>query len=158
MPLTLVRIDDRLIHGQVVLGWSRALKPDRIVVANDRIARAGWERKFYTASVPPHIKVSFLTIEETTVELLNNLFMNEAVLMLFESVKDVYALVKKGVRLEKVNIGGLHYRQGAEELLPYVFVTDEDRELLRELVKNGVTLLAQDIPGNSATVINSMVV
>lgn len=158
MPLSLVRIDDRLIHGQVVLGWSRALKPDRIVVANDRIANAGWERKFLTASVPPHIKVSFLTIEETTVELLNNLFMNEAVLMLFESVKDVYALVKKGVRLEQVNIGGLHYRQGAEELLPYVFVTEEDRRLLRELVKSGVTLLAQDIPGNAATVINSMVV
>lgn len=158
MPLSLVRVDDRLIHGQVVLGWSRALKPDRIVVANDRIARAGWERKFYSASVPPQIKVSFLTLDETTVELLNNLFMNETVLMLFESVKDVYALVKKGVRLEKINIGGLHYRSGAEELLPYVFITDEDRQLLRELVKSGITLFAQDIPGNSSTVINSMVV
>jgi mannose/fructose/N-acetylgalactosamine-specific phosphotransferase system component IIB len=153
-----VRIDDRLIHGQVVLGWSRTLKPDRIVVGNDRIARNTWERKFYTASVPPHIKVSFLTIEETTIELLNNLYKNESVLLLFEGVRDVYTLVQKGVRLERINIGGLHYRRGAEELLPYVFVTDEDRELLRELVKSGITLLAQDIPGNSATVINSMVV
>jgi mannose/fructose/N-acetylgalactosamine-specific phosphotransferase system component IIB len=158
VPLTLVRIDDRLIHGQVVLGWSRTLKPDRIVVGNDRIARNTWERKFYTASVPPHIRVSFLTIEETTVELLNNLFKNESVLLLFEGVRDVHTLVRKGVRLEKINIGGLHYRAGAEELLPYVFVTDEDKELLRELVKAGITLLAQDIPGNSATIINSMVV
>lgn len=158
MPLSLVRIDDRLIHGQVVLGWSRTLKPDRIVVGNDRIARNSWERKFYTASVPPHIKVSFLTIDETTVELLNNLFKNESVLLLFEGVRDVYTLVQKGVRLDKVNIGGLHYRSGAEELLPYVFLTDGDKELLRELVKSGITLLAQDIPGNSATVINSMVV
>ena len=158
MPLSLVRIDDRLIHGQVVLGWSRVIKPDRIVVANDRIASSSWERKFYTASVPPHIKVSFLTLEETTVELLNNLYRNESVLMLFETVKDVYTTVQKGVQLETINIGGLHYRQGAEELLPFVFLTDEDRRLLRELVKQGVTLLAQDIPGNSATVINSMVV
>jgi len=158
MPLSLVRIDDRLIHGQVVLGWSRVIKPDRIAVANDRIAKNAWERRFYTASVPPHIKVSFLTLDETAVELLNNLYKNEPVLMLFECVRDVYTVIQKGVRLEEVNVGGLHHREGAEELLPYVFLTAEDRELLRELVKQGVTLRAQDIPGNSATVINSLVV
>ena len=158
MPLSLVRIDDRLIHGQVVLGWSRVLKPDRIAVANDRIARSAWERKFYTASVPPHIKVSFLTLDEAVVELLNNLYKNESVLMLFEAVRDVYTLVQKGVKLDEINVGGLHHREGAEELLPYVFLTEEDRELMRELVKCGVTLKAQDVPGNNATVINSLVV
>lgn len=158
MPLNLVRIDDRLIHGQVVLGWARVVRPDRIIVANDRIAKNSWERKFYTASVPAHIKVSFLTIEETTVELLNNLFKNESVLMLFETVKDVYTLVQKGVQLDEVNIGGLHHRQGAQELLPFVFLTEEDKQLLRELVKSGVRLYAQDIPGNTPTNINSMVV
>jgi len=158
MPLSLVRIDDRLIHGQVVLGWSRVLKPDRIVVSSDRIAESSWERKVYGAGVPPTIKVSFLTVEETAVELLNNLFKNESVLLLFESVKDVYDVVEKGVQLEEINIGGLHYRDGSEELLPYVFLTEDDRKLLRELVKKGVRLLARDIPGNSGTVINSMVV
>lgn len=158
MPLCLVRIDDRLIHGQVVLGWARALKPDRIVVANDRIAANSWERKFYTSSVPPHIKVSFLELEELARQLLNNLFKNEVVMILFESVKDVYSVIEKGVTLEEINIGGLHYREGAQELLPYVFLTDEDKSYLRELVKKSVTLLAQDIPGNTPRNINSLVV
>jgi mannose/fructose/N-acetylgalactosamine-specific phosphotransferase system component IIB len=158
MPLSLIRIDDRLIHGQVVLGWSRVLRPDRIVVANNRIAKNAWERKFYTASVPPHIKVSFLTLDETAVELLNNLYRNESVLMLFESVEDLFALIQKGIRLDEINIGGLHHRQGAQELLPYVFLTEEDRRLLRELVKRGIRLLAQDVPGGEAKVINSLIV
>jgi mannose/fructose/N-acetylgalactosamine-specific phosphotransferase system component IIB len=158
MPISMVRIDDRLIHGQVVLGWSRVLKPDRIAVANDRVATNSWERKFYTASVPPHIKVSFLTLEETAVELASNIYRNESVLMLFEAVRDLYIMVEKGVQLEEVNIGGLHHREGAEELLPYVFLTEEDRGLLRELVKQGVTLRAQEVPGSSSTVINSLVV
>jgi len=158
MPLSLVRIDDRLIHGQVVLGWARVLKPDRIVVANDRIAKNQWERKFYTASVPSRIKVSFLSLDETTVELLNNLYRNESVVVLFESVQDAYDVIEKGVKLEQINIGGLHYRPGAQELLPFVFVTEEDRALLRELVKRGVTLLAQDVPGNSPTNLNALVV
>jgi mannose/fructose/N-acetylgalactosamine-specific phosphotransferase system component IIB len=158
MPLCLVRIDDRLIHGQVVLGWARALKPDRIVVANDRIAANSWERKFYTSSVPPNIRVSFLGLEETARQLLNNLFRNESVMILVESVQDVHAIVEFGVTLEEVNVGGLHYREGAHELLPYVFLTDEDKVYLRDLVKRGVRLTAQDIPGNTPRNINSLVV
>lgn len=158
MPLALVRIDDRLIHGQVVLGWAKALKPDRIVVANDRVAGSGWERKFYTSSVPSHIRVSFLDLEETARQLLNNLFARESVLLLFEAVADLEAVVDKGVSFDRVNVGGLHFREGATELLPFVFLTDDDRAGLRELVKRGVTLLAQDIPGNQARVINSLVV
>ncbi|MDH3197267.1 MAG: PTS sugar transporter subunit IIB [Candidatus Krumholzibacteria bacterium] len=158
MPLCLVRIDDRLIHGQVVLGWARALKPDRIVVANDRVAESPWERRVYTSSVPGHVKVSFFGLEETARELLNNLFKNEAVMMLFETAKDVRAVVEKGVSFEEVNVGGIHYRTGAEELLPYVFLTDDDRADLRELVKRNVKLSAQDIPGNPPRIINALVV
>jgi mannose/fructose/N-acetylgalactosamine-specific phosphotransferase system component IIB len=158
VPLSLVRIDDRLIHGQVVLGWVRALKPDRIVVANDRIAANSWERKFYTSSVPAQVKVSFLELEETTRQLLNNLFKHESVMILVESVKDLYEMVQMGVTLKKVNVGGLHYREGAHEVLPYVFLTDEDKTYLRELVKRNVSLVAQDVPGNATHNINSIVV
>lgn len=158
MPLCLVRIDDRLIHGQIVLGWARVLKPDRIVIANDRIAGNDWERKFYVSSVPQHIKVSFLTLDDLSRELLNNLYKNESVMILFESVKDVFFVVDRGVQFKEVNIGGLHYRNDTRELLPFVYLTERDRELLRELVKRGITLLAQDIPGNAAKNINSLVV
>jgi mannose/fructose/N-acetylgalactosamine-specific phosphotransferase system component IIB len=157
MPLSLVRIDDRLIHGQIVLGWVRVLKPDRILLANDRIAKNSWERKFYVSCVPPHLKISFLTLEETARELLNNLFKNEAVMILFESVADVHEVVEKGVEFRQINVGGLHCKEGAQELLPYVFLTDSEKGLLRELVKKGVTLTAQDIPGNAPLIINSKV-
>jgi mannose/fructose/N-acetylgalactosamine-specific phosphotransferase system component IIB len=158
MPLSLVRIDDRLIHGQIVLGWARVLKPDRIVLANNRIVQSEWERKFYTSSVPPHIKVSFLSLDETARELLNNLFKNESIIMLFEGVEDVCYVVEKGIRFPEINIGGLHFKEDARELLPYVYVTERDRGMLRELVKKGIKLLAQDIPGNAPKVINSLVV
>lgn len=158
MPLCLVRIDDRLIHGQIVLGWARLMKPDRIVVSNDRVAKNNWERKFYTSSVPSHIKVSFLTLDETARELLNNLYKNESVMILFEKTKDAYLVVEKGVQFEEINIGGLHYREGANEVLPYVFLTREDTHLLRELVKQKIRLYAQDIPGNQPTILNPLVV
>ena len=158
MPLKLARIDDRLIHGQVVLGWVPAVKPDRIVVANDRVAGSDWERKFYSSCVPPEVKVSFFTIEETARQIRGDLFKSEGVVVLLESARDTLALVAAGIELREVNVGGLHYREGSVELLSFVFLTDDERTALRELVKRGITLSAQDVPSNPARVINSLVV
>jgi mannose/fructose/N-acetylgalactosamine-specific phosphotransferase system component IIB len=158
MPVKFARIDDRLIHGQVVLGWVPVVRPDRIVVANDRVAGSDWERRFYASCVPPEVRVSFFTVEETARQLHSNLFGDEDLFLLFESARDVQALVKAGVELKEVNVGGLHYRDESLELLPFVFLTDDERASLRELVKLGITLAAQDVPSNPARVINSLVV
>ena len=157
MSLALVRIDDRLIHGQVVLGWSRVLKPDRIVVANDRVAKSDWERKLYAASVPPHLQASFLTLEDAAARLSSGGFGDDAVLLLFESVTDLHRVVEAGVHFDQINVGGLHYHEGARELLPFVYVSDDDRRLLKDLADKGVTLVAQDIPGNPAIRLNPLV-
>jgi mannose/fructose/N-acetylgalactosamine-specific phosphotransferase system component IIB len=158
MPVKLTRIDDRLIHGQVVLGWVPVVKPDRIVVACDRVAGSDWERRFYSSCVPPEVRVSFFTLAETARQIASDLFKGEGLLVLLESARDALALVSAGVPLKDVNVGGLHYREGSVELLPFVFLTDEERTSLRELVKRGVTLTAQDVPSNSPRVINSLVV
>ncbi|HEX5133109.1 MAG TPA: PTS sugar transporter subunit IIB [Candidatus Krumholzibacteria bacterium] len=158
MPVKLARIDDRLIHGQVVLGWVPHVKPDRIVVANDRVASSDWERRFYTSCVPPDVKTSFFSAGETARRLRSELFLHENLLVLFESGRDVLAVLDAGVELREVNVGGLHYREESVELLPFIFLTEDERSSLRELVKRGITLSAQDIPANPARVINSLVV
>jgi len=158
MSVKLARIDDRLIHGQVILGWVPAVKPDRIVVANDRVAGSDWERKFYSSCVPPEVNVSFAGIEEAARQVRGDLFRDEGLIILLESARDALALVTRGVDLKEVNVGGLHYREGSVELLPFVFLTHEERTALRELVKRGVTLSAQDVPSNPARIINSLVV
>ena len=146
MPLSLVRIDDRLIHGQLVLGWARVLKADRIVVANDRIAANEWERRLYAASVPPHVGVSFAPVEHAG----RASSEGQSVVLLFESVADLHRAFQSGARFEEVNVGGLHYREGTSEVLPYVYLSEEDRAVLKGLAEGGVRLIARDIPGNPA--------
>ena len=158
MPVKLARIDDRLIHGQVVLGWVPVVKPDRIVVACNRVAASDWERRFYASCVPPEVRTSFFSVDETAQQIDSAPYQQEQLLVLFESAEDVWKLVNAGIVLKEVNVGGLHYREGSVELLPFVFVTPEERTFLRELVKRGITLSAQDVPSNPARVINSLVV
>jgi mannose/fructose/N-acetylgalactosamine-specific phosphotransferase system component IIB len=158
MPVRLARIDDRLIHGQVILGWVPAVKPDRIVVANDRVADSDWERKFYSSCVPPEVNVSFATVADAARQITGNLYHSEQIIVLLESAQDTLRFLAAGVDVKEVNVGGLHYREGSVELLPFVFLVHEERNALRELVKRGVTLFAQDVPSNPARIINSLVV
>jgi mannose/fructose/N-acetylgalactosamine-specific phosphotransferase system component IIB len=158
MPVKLARIDDRLIHGQVILGWVPAVKPDRIVVANDRVAGSDWERKFYSSCVPPEVNVSFASVAEAARQIAGDLYQNEQIIVLLESAQDTLRFLGAGIELKEVNVGGLHYREGSVELLPFVFLVHEERNALRELVKRGVTLSAQDVPSNPAKIINSLVV
>jgi mannose/fructose/N-acetylgalactosamine-specific phosphotransferase system component IIB len=154
MPVALVRIDDRLIHGQVVLGWARVLKADRIVVANDRIAANEWERRLYAASVPPPVAVTFAAVggvESASSE-------GQSVILLFESVPDLCAAVRAGARFDEINVGGLHYREGTSEVLPYVYLSQEDRAALKSLAEQGIRLIARDIPGNPAVDLNPLLV
>ena len=64
MPIRLCRIDDRLIHGQVVLGWARALGIGDIVLVDDDVAASGWEQDLYRMAVPPELKVEFVDVEQ----------------------------------------------------------------------------------------------
>ncbi|HKW14233.1 MAG TPA: PTS sugar transporter subunit IIB [Candidatus Krumholzibacteria bacterium] len=158
MPVKLARIDDRLIHGQVILGWVPTVKPDRIVVANDRVAGSDWERKFYSSCVPPEVNVSFASVADAARQIAGDLYQNEQIIVLLESAQDTLRFMAAGVDLKEVNVGGLHYHEGSVELLPFVFLVHEERNALRELVKRGVTLSAQDVPSNPAKIINSLVV
>jgi PTS system mannose-specific IIB component len=97
-------------------------------------------------------------VADTARQIGGDLFQEESVLVLLESARDALELLNAGVQLSEVNVGGLHYREGSVELLPFVFLTADERTALRELVKRGVTLSAQDVPANPSRIINSLVV
>ena len=150
MALVLARIDDRFIHGQVVVGWSRRLRPDRIVLCNDRIAADPWQSRIYASSVPPEMKVSVLD-RAATLDLLSGGSETEDVILLVGSPADMRDLHSRGLELDEVNVGGLHYDKGKRRLLDFVYLDHGDEEALRVLLGAGVRLTAQTVPGDRAT-------
>ena len=69
MPIVLLRVDERLIHGQVVVGWGGPLHADRIVVVDDDIAASPWEQELYCLGVPPETEASFSTVDDARASL-----------------------------------------------------------------------------------------
>jgi len=153
MPVVLARIDDRFIHGQVTVGWSRKLQPDAIILCNDLIAADPWQSRVYVSSVPPQMKVSVLDRESTALLLAAGGFRDrsEDAILLVGSPADMLDLHRRGLVLEEVNVGGMHYAKGKQEMLDFVYVDRPDLQALRTLRADGVRLVAQTVPGAKTT-------
>ena len=150
MPVVLARIDDRLIHGQVTVGWSEHLHPDRILLADNPIAADSWQSRIYASSVPPHIEVSIETIARSAAVLADESHRDEKILLLTGHPEGMAELVRLGAPVSEVNVGGLHFSGGRQELLPFVYVDQHDLTALERLLEMGVRLTAQQVPGGRA--------
>lgn len=144
--MILVRIDDRLIHGQVTVAWGTWLETDRIVLVNDDVARTPWKRDLYAATDSLGAAISVLTIDGFLERLACNAWEKERTVVVVESPRDLAALIRGGLSIDRANVGGMHHAPGKRELLPYVYVDDDDLTAMREILGRGVGLEARDVP------------
>ena len=145
MPIEMVRIDDRLIHGQVMVGWCPRIKPDRIVVCDDEVACSEWECELYRSAADEYA-TTFCTVEQAADFLRSETAEQERLFVLVRSPKTVLELLNRGVRLHKVIVGGMHYKPGRRQLTPFIFVDEADIRHLREIAARGVDIEGRDVP------------
>lgn len=146
MPIILYRIDERLIHGQVVVGWGNSLRLDRIVLANDRVASNPWERELYLSCVPPEIKTTIHSIDEAINLIFQDGFKKEKTILLVNSPFDILRMVEMGVQIDWVNVGGLHSKQGRQKILPYLYLSAEEISAFKKLFLLGIRCECRDVP------------
>ncbi|MFN2421498.1 MAG: PTS system mannose/fructose/N-acetylgalactosamine-transporter subunit IIB [Gemmatimonadota bacterium] len=146
MTIALFRVDERLIHGQVVVGWGRRLDPDRVIVIHDGLADAAFEQEIYRSGLPAGIEADFWSVVEAVERLPAVSDAEETAIVLTEDLTTMVSLVRAGVRIEEVNVGGIHAAPGRERVLDYVCLGIEERQRIAELEEAGVRVTAQDVP------------
>ncbi len=146
MGMVLVRIDDRLIHGQVVESWMKFLKINHVVVVNDFVASDRMQKALFLMAVSDHTKVSILTIAQAKEAILNGQFEGDRAMLLLASPGDVLNLINGGVKIREVNVGGMHYSPGKKQILKAISVSEEEVRAFQELDRIGVHLEARMIP------------
>ena len=140
-----VRIDDRLIHGQVVEGWVNYLKATRILVADDRVAANVLQRSIMEISVPHGLTVSIGGVQDICSQLCR-MADKERAILLFSNPADVVRALKAGLTCTTINLGGMHYVPGKRKLRDVLAVDDTDVAALRDLLGRGITIDIQTVP------------
>lgn len=146
MAIELFRIDDRLIHGQVVVGWGQPLSLGFIVLVDDEVATSEWEQELYRMGVPPEMDVHFATVDDAAVKLPVWEADSRPGILLTADIATMVRLVEQAPTIRRVNLGGIHHRSGRSERLRYIYLSDVEIAALRGLAALGVHITAQDVP------------
>ena len=151
MPLSLFRVDDRLVHGQVVIGWGRPLGVKFIVLVDDGVRGSDWEQDLYRMAMPDGVEIIFAGTAEAIAALPAWSADARAGILLTADLATMAALHDAVPDLVRhVNLGGLHHRPGRIERLRYIYLADGDAALLRRLTSGGTDVSAQDLPTTAA--------
>jgi PTS system mannose-specific IIB component len=142
----LARIDDRLIHGQVVEGWVNFLKATCILVADDAVAANPLQRAIMEISVPEGLKVIIGKVEDICGMLLSSSLDGERAILLFSNPGDVLRALQAGLSCGSINLGGLHYVPGKKKIMDVCAVNDTDLEALQAILQRGVKIDIQTVP------------
>ncbi len=146
MSIIIYRIDERLIHGQVVVGWGNSLGLERIVLANDQVAKNPWERELYLACVPPEMEATIHSVDQVIDLIFQDGFKKEKALLLVDSPFDILRMVEKGVQIDRVNVGGIHSKQERKKILPYLYLSTEEISAFKKLFLLGIRCECRDVP------------
>jgi PTS system mannose-specific IIB component/fructoselysine and glucoselysine-specific PTS system IIB component len=158
MAIVLFRVDDRLIHGQVVVGWGRPLGVNRIVLVDDQVAGSAWEQDLYRMAVTPDVEVDFVTLAGAAGQLRDWKSDPRRTLVLTGDLETMAALhTADPVTVHRINLGGIHHRAGRRERLPYLYLTDEEMARLEALEAAGAAVAAQDLPTTPPVTLKALV-
>jgi len=146
VSIVLQRVDERLIHGQVVIGWGGHLRPGRYLVVDDELAASEWEQELYALGAGDS-EVVFTTVDEARQELETRRSEPQKSILLTSDITTMLRLAAGGLlRDTSVNLGGIHHAPERIEVLTYLHLTPEDRDDLMALAAEGVNISARDLP------------
>lgn len=145
-----VRIDERLIHGQVATMWTNSLRTTRIMVVDDAVVKNSIEKMALKTAVPSGVKLSILTTKGAAERINAGNYVGQRVFLLVKSPIALKELLDGGVPLEIVNVGNMSQKAGAKSVKKSVAVTENDIQAFRYLDQKGVKLVAQMVPSEDA--------
>ncbi|CAK7012304.1 MAG: PTS system mannose-specific EIIAB component [Desulfovibrio sp.] len=143
------RIDNRLIHGQVIETWLPYTRANRLIVCNAALEKDELRQQIMLLAVPSRIQVEFASptalpglIEGHTEE-------NGNVLVIFADCADAKTAYNAGAHFTALNIGNMHYAPGKRQVCEHVAMSEEDEVCLRSFIANQVTLDFRCVPNDT---------
>lgn len=150
MEIRLMRIDSRLLHGQVATNWAKVLKVDRILVVSDQVAHDNIRKTLIKQASPPGIKVHVIPLLKMLRIYFDPRFNNFKALVLVEDPHDAQFLVENGIQVKKVNIGALSFNSTRQMITDSISVDQEDVAAFTWLHEQGIKLDIRKVSGDSS--------
>ncbi|MGX7262963.1 PTS system mannose/fructose/N-acetylgalactosamine-transporter subunit IIB [Enterococcus crotali] len=149
MSVKVCRIDDRLIHGQVVTSWLNTFKVEQIVIVSNETAGNDTQRSILKMSTPPNVITHIFTTDQF-LTIAKKGPIKKSTLLLSDSVFDIETIIDGGFEINDLNVGGLRLNEQRERVSKQVSVTKEERECFKRLIDKGVNVEIRMVPSDTS--------
>ena len=149
MVISLARIDDRLIHGQVATRWTKETQVKRIIVVSDDVAKDNVRSTLLKQVAPPGVTAHVVDVAKCIRVYNNPKYAGERVMLLFTNPTDVKRIVEEGVDISSVNIGGMAYHEGKTMVTNAVSINQEDIDAFNYLNDKNIELEVRKVSSDS---------
>lgn len=144
--IKLVRLDFRLIHGQVIAKWFGQIMGNEIVIIDDDLSQDSFMASIYEMSAPVDSKVHVYSVEDAVKKVEDGTFASGKVLVLFKNVDQVFKAVEKGFKIDELQIGGLGSAPGRINVYGPITLDNHDASLLKKIADQGTNIYLQQVP------------
>lgn len=144
--IVLARVDDRLIHGEVVSVWTPSLSANRIVVVDDGVANDKFNSRVIKALAPNGVKVNVYTVDEAAEKLQGESKKGEKIIILTKTPITYERLVNKGIEIKSVNLGGMGIRDARQPFIKNVACDPDEIQAIKNMMAKGVEVYYQLVP------------
>ena len=147
--ILLLRIDNRLVHGQVGVAWSSSLGANLLLVADDGVAQDKLQQQIMSMTAESMgLGIRFFSIQKT-IDVIGKASAEQKIFIVCRTPDEARRLVEGGVPIRDVNVGNMHFSEGKRQISSKVYVDDQDLNDLHFIKHSGVNLFIQDVPGDA---------
>ena len=141
-----IRVDDRLIHGQVATRWATGLKVNRIMIIDDAVAVNETEKSILRMAAPAGVNTSILQFEKALANIKNGNYAGQRVMLVVKSPVILVKTMEAGINLLPVNIGNMSNRPGTTQYKKSISMTEDEKAAVEKLLQSGIKVTAQMVP------------
>jgi D-glucosaminate-specific PTS system IIB component len=142
----MIRVDFRLIHGQVITKWIKMTGATEIVIVDNPLAADDFMKSIYTMSAPPGVNVSVETVDNAIKKINNNYYKDSKIFVLFKTIDVVYEAFQKNYPFDELQIGGLGSDKTRKVVYGPITLNKVDYDQLVEMQKSGVRVYLHQVP------------
>lgn len=143
-----VRMDERLIHGQVAGIWAPSLHTQRIIVINDEAAADTLQKSSLRMAAPTSMRFSVLPVESAAKNIRSGKYGKQRLFLVFKNPTDVLRYLKAGGKLTHVNVGNMSYKEGSKDITKSIKVLDEEIDVFESIAAMDINVTAQLVPND----------
>lgn len=147
--IKLLRVDHRLLHGQVAFSWTSSLAADCILIANDEVLNDSLRKTTIKMAKPNGVKLVMKTVEDSITAINSGVTDKYKLLIVVESIKDAYALAKGCSQIKSINLGGTKAKDGTRNISKAINILPEEETLVKELMNDGVEVEIRMVPDDN---------